>query len=82
MTVTGLLTCRELVELLTDYLEGALDWPAAQEVTEHLADCEGCEAYLEQIAAILTSLRALPAEPAPEELHLTLAAAIRASVAT
>ena len=81
MTATGLLTCRELVELLTDYLEGALGGPAALEVAEHLAECEGCGAYLEQITAIVTNLRALPAEPAPEELQLTVAAAIRASAA-
>jgi anti-sigma factor RsiW len=73
--------CQELVELLTDYLEGVLDGLVAREVAEHLAACEGCGAYLDQMTAILTSLRALPAEPVPEELQLTVAAVIRASAA-
>jgi anti-sigma factor RsiW len=43
------LSCRELVELVTDYLENAL--PAAQHARfeEHIADCPGCTAYLEQM---------------------------------
>ena len=43
------LTCRELVELVTDYLEGALDPDREHEVREHLTDCAGCLRYLAQI---------------------------------
>jgi anti-sigma factor RsiW len=43
------LTCRELVELVTDYLEGAL--PAHERVRfeAHLGECESCVAYVEQM---------------------------------
>ena len=43
------MTCRELVELLTDYLEGAL--PAAEhaDLEAHLAECPGCAEYLAQM---------------------------------
>jgi predicted anti-sigma-YlaC factor YlaD len=43
------LTCQELVELVTDYLEGVL--PAAQRVRfeEHLTKCTGCRNYLAQM---------------------------------
>lgn len=43
------LSCKELVELVTDYLDGAL--PAADRLRfeEHLADCDDCPRYLRQI---------------------------------
>ena len=43
------LTCRELVELVTDYLEGALDGATRRRVDEHLAACPGCTAYLDEM---------------------------------
>jgi predicted anti-sigma-YlaC factor YlaD len=43
------LTCRELVELVTDYLEGALSPAQRARFEEHLAMCDGCRAYLEQL---------------------------------
>jgi anti-sigma factor RsiW len=49
MANTTDLTCQELVELVTDYLEGSL--PAAQRARfeEHLAKCAGCRNYLAQM---------------------------------
>lgn len=43
------LTCRELVEQVTDYLEGALDGPARARFEAHLAACQGCEDHLDQV---------------------------------
>lgn len=43
------LTCRELVELVTDYLEGALPPEDAARFERHLAVCPGCTTYVEQI---------------------------------
>src|SRR4051794_31405861 len=41
--------CDRLVELVTDYLEGALDEAAAAEFDAHLARCPGCDAYVDQM---------------------------------
>ena len=41
--------CDRLVELVTDYLEGALDGPATAAVDAHLAGCPGCDAYVDQM---------------------------------
>jgi anti-sigma factor RsiW len=41
--------CDRLVELVTDYLEGALDQAASAEFDAHLARCPGCDAYVEQM---------------------------------
>jgi anti-sigma factor RsiW len=43
------LSCQELTELVTDYLEGALPIAERARFDEHLAECQTCEIYLEQI---------------------------------
>lgn len=46
---TNTLNCQELVELVTDYLEGRLSWIDRRRVDGHLADCEHCSRYLAQM---------------------------------
>jgi hypothetical protein len=41
--------CDQLVELVTDYLEGALDEAVTAEFDSHLARCPGCDAYVDQM---------------------------------
>jgi anti-sigma factor RsiW len=43
------LTCQEVVELVTAYLEHALPAADRGRVEEHLARCEGCGRYLDQV---------------------------------
>jgi anti-sigma factor RsiW len=43
------MTCQELVELVTDYLEGALPDEDLARFEEHIAACRGCNAYVEQM---------------------------------
>jgi anti-sigma factor RsiW len=43
------LACREVVELVTDYLEGALDERDRGRFERHLGGCDGCSAYLDQM---------------------------------
>jgi len=43
------LSCQELVELVTDYLDGALDAETVARFDEHIAGCDGCATYVEQI---------------------------------
>ena len=40
------MTCRELIEVLADHLEGALTADVAAALERHLADCAPCRAYL------------------------------------
>lgn len=53
-----LMTCRELVELVTDYLEGALPHEDVVRFEEHLAACPGCATYLEQVRRTIAVTRA------------------------
>ena len=43
------LTCRELVELVTDYLDGALTPDLAERFEEHLVICDGCSVHVAQM---------------------------------
>jgi anti-sigma factor RsiW len=47
------LPCREVVELVTDYLEGALGERDRERVERHLGGCDGCDAYLDQMRLTL-----------------------------
>jgi anti-sigma factor RsiW len=50
------LSCRELVELVTDYLEGALPPAEQARFEEHLAGCFKCGNYLEQMHRTIRTL--------------------------
>jgi anti-sigma factor RsiW len=47
------MTCRELVELVTDYLEGALSEPERRRFEEHISTCPGCTNYIEQMRLVI-----------------------------
>ena len=60
-------TCRQFVELITDYFEGALAQGTLSQVEEHLVMCDWCTTYAEQMQATIVALRDLrrPASPDP-----------------
>jgi anti-sigma factor RsiW len=47
------LVCKELVEVVTDYLEGRMPAERRLLFEEHLASCDGCQTYLEQMRATI-----------------------------
>jgi anti-sigma factor RsiW len=61
------LACRELVELLTDYLEGSLPPAERSRLEHHLAKCDGCSAYLEQIRTVIRLAGRLTEQTIPVE---------------
>jgi anti-sigma factor RsiW len=59
--------CQQAVELLTEYLEGALSRPEQARLERHLQTCDGCRAYLEQLRVTISALgqaRLVPPDPA------------------
>ena len=50
-------TCRQFVELITDYFEGALAPRTHSQVEEHLVMCDWCTTYAEQMQATIVALR-------------------------
>jgi predicted anti-sigma-YlaC factor YlaD len=71
------LSCREVVEILGDYLEGAMAPDDRARLEEHLADCEDCTAYVEQLRTTIRLSGRLPAEAVPPEAMAQLLEAFR-----
>jgi len=71
------LPCAHVVELLTDYLEGALDPVTTARVDAHLFDCEPCTTYLAQLRTTITQLGTLPEPTLPADTVNALEEAFR-----
>ena len=56
------MTCQELVELVTDYLENALSDAQRARFEEHLAVCPGCADYVEQMRVTIQAVGRLEEE--------------------
>jgi len=69
--------CVELVELVTAYLEGALDDSTRARFEDHLQACDGCEAYLQQFRTTVASLGKIPDEQLDAAFRDRLLAAFR-----
>jgi anti-sigma factor RsiW len=71
------LACVEVVELVTDYLEGVLSEADALRLERHLETCPGCTEYLQQLRAIAGSLRGLTDDSFPADMRDALIADFR-----
>jgi hypothetical protein len=69
--------CRQVVELVTDYLEGALPTDQRLIVERHLAFCAPCVDYLDQMRATIAATGALRDEDVPEPVMDSLLHAFR-----
>jgi anti-sigma factor RsiW len=56
MTSLGEMPCQEIVEVITDYLEGTLPEPDRTRFEAHLATCDPCATYLEQMRQTIAVL--------------------------
>lgn len=71
------LDCDQLVELVTAFLDGALDADTERLVVDHLAECDGCHTYLDQIRTTVRGLGELPPGRLPDDTRAALLAAFR-----
>ena len=71
------LTCRDVVEILNDYIDGALDDEQRDELERHLVACEGCLAYLDQLRAVTRVAGTLRADDVPAPMMDALLDAFR-----
>lgn len=71
------LTCREVIDLLTDYVEDALPEQERRRVEAHLASCDGCTIYLEQMRETIRLTGMLTEEQIPDAERQLLLAAFR-----
>ena len=71
------ISCQEVVEIVTDYLEGQLDEATRTELEAHLALCPGCDLYLDQMRATIDELGHVPVESLSEQAQSDLMSAVR-----
>jgi anti-sigma factor RsiW len=71
------MTCRELVELVTDYLEGALSDRDRERFEGHIAVCEHCTAYLDQMRVTIVATGRLTEESLDPAMRDELLSAFR-----
>jgi anti-sigma factor RsiW len=71
------LVCREVVELVTEYLEGTLSRADRKRFERHIAGCPGCTVYVEQMRATIQATGSLSEEDVPPETREELLHAFR-----
>jgi anti-sigma factor RsiW len=71
------LNCNEFVELVTAFLDGALDAETGDRFVDHLAICDGCERYLDQIRQTIRAVGNLPPQSLSREAREALLGAFR-----
>ena len=71
------LTCQELVELVTEYLEGTLGWRDRRRVAKHLKACDPCVRYIEQMRETLDLLGTVPVDTISPKAQSALLDAFR-----
>jgi anti-sigma factor RsiW len=58
--------CQEIVEVITEYFEGTLPEPDRARFEIHLAGCESCRIYLEQMRRTIAVVGMIDADVLPE----------------
>lgn len=71
------LTCQQVVELVTEYLEGVMEPRRRARFEAHLAGCDGCTAYLEQFHTTLVVVGRLGVDDVPGAVMGELLSAFR-----
>ncbi len=71
------ISCQEVVELVTDYLEGAMPPAEGARFEHHLSLCEGCFFYVEQIRMTIEAVGRIGKEDVPPEIREGLIDAFR-----
>jgi anti-sigma factor RsiW len=64
----GSAACREMLERLSEYLDGELTPSACEDMEGHLHDCEPCVAFLRSLKATVAHVESLPRPRLPDDL--------------
>jgi predicted anti-sigma-YlaC factor YlaD len=67
-----MLMCRDVTELVTDFIEGRMGWWNRLRFQLHLGMCRHCREYLRQVRSTVRMTGSLPSEPPPPEVEAEL----------
>jgi len=68
------MTCRELFERLSEYVDGELSQEICEEIRHHMEGCEPCVAFAKTLKKTAETCRRLPSKPIPSEVAADLRA--------
>ena len=71
------ITCQEVVELVTDYFDGALARDEAALFEQHLNFCDGCDWYVEQMRTTIATVGRVEQADVPPAMRARLLGAFR-----
>ena len=77
MSVDADISCREVVELLSAFIDGELPLPLRARVETHLAGCDGCTMVLEELRQTIRLTGELSEDRLTDAQRATLLAAFR-----
>lgn len=72
-----MISCAQVVELVSDYVEGRMSFAERMRFQFHLGICSHCRAYVRQMKVAVAALGRMPAEPPPPEVADALIATFR-----
>jgi anti-sigma factor RsiW len=72
-----LLTCKQFLEELTDYLDESLDADVREKLEKHIAECPNCWVICDTTRKTVEIYRGMDPYPIPTEMHSRLLAAIQ-----
>ena len=71
------LSCQQMVELVTEYLDGVMEPRRRARFEAHLAGCDGCTNYVEQFRMTVSVVGRLEVDDVPEPVMAELVSAFR-----
>jgi predicted anti-sigma-YlaC factor YlaD len=72
VTIHNELTCKEFVEIVTEYLEGSMSPEERDRFENHFRSCQGCQTYLEQMRQTIKMVGKLSEDHLSPEAQNTL----------
>jgi anti-sigma factor RsiW len=73
-------TCKDVIDLLTEFMEGGLPPGEVRSIEDHLALCPACKEFLETLRKTSAAARNLRVDEVPEECHRELLALVGAEL--
>jgi anti-sigma factor (TIGR02949 family) len=79
--MTSLLTCKEFLQELTDYLDSTVDAELRRKLEAHINECPNCFVILDTTQRTIKVYKGMQAQEIPEEVHIRLMKAVERKIA-
>jgi len=79
--MTFLLTCKEFLQELTDYLDSTVDAELRVKLEKHISECPNCFVILDTTQKTIKVYKGVEPQAIPEEVHVRLMKAVERKMA-